>query len=217
MNLMKRRAHRTACTATTLPRRTQPDRDQTPARARTATGQQARAGRAGGSRHTAGPAGGRADPAAVGEFIERFAGILYESGVPRMPARVFAALLTADAGQLTAADLAAILGVSPAAVSGGVRYLVQVGLVAGPRASPARGGCPTACRDDVWHQLLRMRNTLLARLDRDPAGRRRAAGHRHARRGAADRQCEYFEFVAGRARRHAGPLGRAPGRAGRPS
>ena len=34
-------------------------------------------------------------------FIERFASVLVESGVPRMPARVFAALLADDSGRLT--------------------------------------------------------------------------------------------------------------------
>ena len=47
----------------------------------------------------------------------------------RMPARVFAAILTADDGRCTAAELAGTLGVSPAAVSGAVRYLMQLGLV----------------------------------------------------------------------------------------
>ena len=42
-------------------------------------------------------------------FVERFASVLTESGFPRMPARVFAALLATDSGRLTAAELAAML------------------------------------------------------------------------------------------------------------
>ena len=57
-----------------------------------------------------------------------------------MPARVFAALLAADASQLSAAELAAVLGVSPAAVSGAVRYLTQIGMVAAA-GEPGRGAC----------------------------------------------------------------------------
>ncbi len=102
------------------------------------------------------------DDGAVGRFIERFAAILVEAGFPRMPARVFVALLTADSSRLTAADLAGVLQASPAAVSGGVRYLVQVGLV-------RREGEPGSRRhhyrvpDDVWSDLLLDRNRLLQR------------------------------------------------------
>ena len=46
------------------------------------------------------------DQDAVGRFVERFASVLTEAGIPRMPARVFAALLTADSSSLTAAELA---------------------------------------------------------------------------------------------------------------
>jgi predicted transcriptional regulator len=107
-------------------------------------------------------AGTLRDEGAVGRFIERFAAILVEAGFPRMPARVFVALLTADSSRLTAADLAAVLQASPAAVSGGVRYLVQVGLV-------RREGEPGSRRhhyrvpDNVWSDLLLDRNRLLQR------------------------------------------------------
>jgi DNA-binding transcriptional regulator GbsR (MarR family) len=65
------------------------------------------------------------DDAAVGRFVERFAAILEDSGVPRMPARVFVGLLATDSGSLTAAELAERLQASPAAISGAVRYLAQ--------------------------------------------------------------------------------------------
>jgi|GEM_PF-5374476 len=57
---------------------------------------------------------------AVRRFVEDFASALAEMGVPRMPARVFVALLTSDSGRLTAAELAARLRASPAAMSGAV-------------------------------------------------------------------------------------------------
>ncbi len=47
----------------------------------------------------------------------------------RMPARVFATLLTSETASLTSAELAARLRVSRAAVSGAVRYLTQVSMV----------------------------------------------------------------------------------------
>ena len=64
------------------------------------------------------------DEEGVRRFIERFALDLSEAGMPRMPARAFAAILSAHDGRCTAAALAGALRVSPAAVSGAVRYLV---------------------------------------------------------------------------------------------
>src|SRR6185436_10524901 len=63
------------------------------------------------------------------EFVERFALLLDEAGMPRMPARVFAAILADDGGRLTARELAERLSVSPAAISGAVRYLTQAGMI----------------------------------------------------------------------------------------
>ena len=103
------------------------------------------------------------DPAAIGGFIERFAGILYGAGMPRMPARVFAALLAADVSHLSAADLAGVLRVSPAAVSGAVRYLGQIGLVE-TAGEPGSRRLSYSVPDDVWAQLVESRNTVLARM-----------------------------------------------------
>jgi DNA-binding transcriptional ArsR family regulator len=134
------------------------------------------------------------DPAAIGAFIERFAGILYGAGMPRMPARVFAALLAADASRLSAADLAAVLGVSPAAVSGAVRYLAQVGLVAAA-GEPGSRRLSYSVPDDVWAQLVEARNTVLARLSATLVdgvallGAGTPAGER------LSRSARYFDFV----------------------
>src|ERR1700743_728911 len=84
-------------------------------------------------RRPAGRRGPRADGAAARDdalfaYIERFAAVLVAAGFPPMPARVFVALLVTDSGRLSAAELAAVLRISPAAVSGAVRYLIQLGL-----------------------------------------------------------------------------------------
>ncbi|MFC5821287.1 GbsR/MarR family transcriptional regulator [Nonomuraea harbinensis] len=49
--------------------------------------------------------------------------------MPRMAARVYAALLVTDSGRLSAAELAGQLGVGASAISGAVKYLVRVRLV----------------------------------------------------------------------------------------
>jgi predicted transcriptional regulator len=79
-----------------------------------------------------------------------------------MPARVFVALLVADAGRLTAAELAGVLRVSPAAVSGGVRYLIQVGLVHKERVPGSRRDY-YRMPDDVWSDMFRLRDQVMAR------------------------------------------------------
>jgi DNA-binding transcriptional regulator GbsR (MarR family) len=143
----------------------------------------------------AGTDGGERDEAAVSQFIERFAGVLFDSGVPRMPARVFVALLTADAGQLTAAELGEILGVSPAAVSGGVRYLIQVGLVTGTGA-PGSRRLYYSVPHDVWHRLLRMRDQLMARWTETLREGARIVGAGTAAGERLTESVEYFEFMA---------------------
>jgi len=95
-------------------------------------------------------------------YLERFSSVLVAAGIPPMPARVFAALLVADAGRLTAAELAGILRVSPAAVSGGVRYLIQLGLVHKERVPGSRRDY-YRMPDDVWSDMFRLRDQVMQR------------------------------------------------------
>jgi len=62
-------------------------------------------------------------------FIEGFALKLNESGMQRMAARVFATILTAPGGGLTAREIAETIGVSAGAVSGATSYLTRTGLI----------------------------------------------------------------------------------------
>lgn len=75
---------------------------------------------------------------------------LTEVGLPRMPARVFAYVLVDDAERYTAAELASGLRVSPAAISGAVRMLVQAGLLGKEREPGARVDTYRVYDDDVW-------------------------------------------------------------------
>jgi predicted ArsR family transcriptional regulator len=68
----------------------------------------------------------------------RLASAFAEAGFPPMAANVLVALLTSERGALTADELAAELGASPAAVSGAVRYLVTVGMAARHRVPGER-------------------------------------------------------------------------------
>ena len=154
---------------------------------------------------------------AIGRFVERFAAVLVEAGIPRMPARVFAALLASDSGSLTAEELAGRLQASPAAVSGGVRYLIGVGMI-------SREGVPGSRRhhyrvpDSVWDEVVSSRDRIMARWTAvlkegiDVVGRDTPAGAR-----LID-SVQYFEFVSAelprvltRWREHKAALDRAAG------
>ncbi|WP_424923892.1 GbsR/MarR family transcriptional regulator [Actinophytocola oryzae] len=87
----------------------------------------------------------------VDRFVERFALLLTDAGLARMPSRVFGALLVTDDGKLTAGDIADTLQVSPAAVSGAVRYLVQVGLIV-RRRDPGERRDHYEVTDDMWYE-----------------------------------------------------------------
>ena len=122
-------------------------------------------------------------------YIERFAAVLVAAGFPPMPARVFVALVISEDARLTAADLATTLRISPAAVSGAVRYLIQVGLVHKERVPGSR-------RDyyrmpgNMWDDLLRMRDQVMSRWGAlvregiDLVGPDTAAGARMAEQAA---------------------------------
>jgi DNA-binding transcriptional regulator GbsR (MarR family) len=108
------------------------------------------------------PVARQRDPAAVREFIERFTGQLTQAGFPRTPARIFVALLTADSSKLTAAELAELLQASPASVSGGVRYLIQVGLVVA-EGEPGSRRQHYRMSVDVWQDIVRLRDRQFSR------------------------------------------------------
>ncbi|QFZ21807.1 GbsR/MarR family transcriptional regulator [Saccharothrix syringae] len=104
------------------------------------------------------------DDQAVLRFIERFSSVFTESGMPRMPSRVFVALLATETGRLTAAELADLLRVSPAAISGAVRYLTQVQLVSRERETGTRRDVYRLF-DDVWYEALFRREEMFRRWE----------------------------------------------------
>jgi len=135
------------------------------------------------------------DVAAVRQFIERFTALLGQSGFPRTPARIFVALLTADSSSLTAAELASLLQTSPASVSSGARYLVQIGLVT-TEGEPGSRRQHYRMPPTVWQDIVSLRDRQFTRWaaelsdgveilgPRSPAGRRMAETVR------------YFEFIS---------------------
>lgn len=92
--------------------------------------------------------------------VERFAHTMEMSGMPRMAARVFAYVLAEDSDRYTAAELADGLRVSPAAISGAVRYLVDARLLFREREPGMRGDLYRVYDDDVWSAIMAARGTV---------------------------------------------------------
>ncbi|MGA4840587.1 GbsR/MarR family transcriptional regulator [Streptomyces sp. G45] len=104
------------------------------------------------------------DPTPASRFTEEFGAQLAWAGMPRMPARVFAALLASDEGALTAADLGERLHVSPAAVSGAVRYLTQQYMITRERERGSRRDI-FRVRGNQWYEALGNRDAVLQRWE----------------------------------------------------
>ncbi|MDN3354647.1 MarR family transcriptional regulator [Actinomadura sp. DC4] len=102
------------------------------------------------------------DPEAVGQFVEHFASALTDAGLQRMHARVFAALHGTDSGRLTAAEIAETLQISPAAVSGAVRYLIQFNLVRREREPGSRRDT-FVVDNDSWYEAIVNRDEVILR------------------------------------------------------
>ncbi|MEU6080063.1 MarR family transcriptional regulator [Streptomyces sp. NPDC047108] len=137
---------------------------------------------------------GKRDDDALSRFVERFAADLTEAGMQRMASRVFAALLASDSGSMTSAELAEQLRISPAAVSGAIRYLSQVDVVRRER-EPGTRRDRYRVYSDIWYEsftrrdqsLLRWRSTL--REGAEALGEDTPAGGRLAE------TAEFFEFL----------------------
>nr|WP_241778066.1 MarR family transcriptional regulator [Streptomyces sp. CT34] len=89
---------------------------------------------------------------------------MVDAGMQRMPARIFACLLASDTGVLTSAELGERLQVSPAAVSGAIRYLSQVGMVSREREPGSRRD-RYRVHSDQWYEALTRRDSVLVRWE----------------------------------------------------
>ena len=127
--------------------------------------------------------------------VERVAALLAESGMPRMAARVFAYALADDGDRYTAAELASGLRVSPAAISGAVRYLTDTRLMFREREPGSRAELYRIHEDDVWGTITAARVPLLLMWEQavEEAARMIGPGHRGTRRLRESQ--EFFRFT----------------------
>jgi DNA-binding transcriptional regulator GbsR (MarR family) len=130
------------------------------------------------------------DDDAVSRFIERFAAELTDAGMQR----VFAALLASDSGALSSAELGDQLRISPAAVSGAIRYLSQVEMVTREREPGSRRDL-YRLYSGLWYETFTRRDQVLVRWQKtlregvETLGADTPAGARLAE------SVEFFEFL----------------------
>ncbi|MFF0445893.1 GbsR/MarR family transcriptional regulator [Streptomyces sp. NPDC004609] len=132
------------------------------------------------------------DEEVVSAFVERFAAQLVEAGMTRMPARVFAAILASDSGVMTAAELGRQLKVSPAAVSGAVRYLAQVHMVSREREPGSRRE-RYRVHTNQWYEALTSRDQMMHRWEETLREGVASLGHESP---AGERMAETLEFFS---------------------
>jgi len=127
--------------------------------------------------------------------VERVAALMAESGLPMMAARVFAYALADDGDRYSAAELAAALRVSPAAISGAVRYLLTTRLLLKEREPGTRADLYRIQDDDVWSAIMLARVPLLEAWEQAvaDAAAQIGPGHRGTRRLLETK--EFFRFT----------------------
>ncbi|MFC9128733.1 GbsR/MarR family transcriptional regulator [Streptomyces sp. NPDC057099] len=141
-------------------------------------------------------AGSGRDTEAVSRFVESFAAQLVEAGMPRMPARVFAALLASDEGSMTSAELGDQLRISPAAVSGAVRYLAQTHMVSREREPGSRRE-RYRVHGDQWYEALTNREAVLKRWEGALREGVTSLGHDTPAGRRLSETLAFFEFLQG--------------------
>ena len=128
-------------------------------------------------------------------FVERFAMVLRDAGMAPMAARVLAYALADDADRYTAGDLAEGLQVSPAAISGAVRQLVQFGLLTREREPGTRSDLYVLDDRDLWSRVVSSEMAVLSRFEDTLVAGIEAIGlERPGGRRLAETQ-EFFAFL----------------------
>lgn len=126
--------------------------------------------------------------------MERYAETLAASGWPRMMSRVFACLMVADDGRLTAAELASRLQVGPSAISGAIKLLQPSGLVIRER-EPGQRQDYYRVQEDAWYRAVTGNDANLARWQEASAEGARLLGVDSAAGARFDETRRFFEFL----------------------
>lgn len=134
------------------------------------------------------------DKEAVSRFVERFASEMTEAGMQRMASRVFAALLASETASMTSAELAEQLQISPAAVSGAIRYLSQVNMVSRER-DPGSRRDRYVLHNELWYETFTRRDQVLTRWEKVLRDGAEMLGPDTPAGARAAETAEFFEFL----------------------
>ena len=153
-------------------------------------------------------------------FIENMARLLADWGLPRMTGRVLFMLMAAEESSLSASELSQRLGVSPAAISGAVRYLMHLQMVV-RESVPGERRDRYRLVDDSWYEVTVAKMTLIKTIadmagqgavaaggPGTAAGKRLAGMHdfyRWVQENMPDLLRQWAEVKAGRAGEAGGP------------
>ncbi|MDV9191128.1 MarR family transcriptional regulator [Streptomyces sp. SR27] len=143
---------------------------------------------------TGGTGAATGEDAAVSRFVERFAAELTEAGMQRMASRVFAALLASETASMTSAELAGQLQISPAAVSGAIRYLSQVSMVSRER-DPGTRRERYVLHNELWYETFTRRDQILTRWEKVLREGAAALGPHTAAGARTAETAEFFAFL----------------------
>jgi DNA-binding transcriptional regulator GbsR (MarR family) len=127
--------------------------------------------------------------------VERLGQTMESMGIPRMPARVFAFVLADDESAYTAAELARGLDVSPAAISGAVRYLTDTHLLVRERNPAGRGDLFRVRDGDIWGTIQAARLPMLDRIIETVGEAVELLPPGSAGRARVEETRDYFTFI----------------------
>ncbi len=139
---------------------------------------------------------GTRDEEAVRRFVEHMAMTLADWGFPRMAARVLMTMTCDDKASLSAADLAERLEVSPAAISGAVRYLVQMGLLVREPVPGTRRDRYRLPDDPFYEASIVRRNIMRSLADLTEEGVAAAGGPVTPAGARIAEMRDFYRFVA---------------------
>jgi DNA-binding transcriptional regulator GbsR (MarR family) len=131
----------------------------------------------------------------LAQAVERLGQTIESMGVPRMPSRVFAFILADDRSTYTAAELARGVDVSPAAISGAVRYLADTHLVVRERNPAGRGDVFRVRDGDIWSTIQAARLPLLDHIVTSVAEAAELLPPGSAGRERVEETRDYFTFI----------------------
>ncbi|MCW2782896.1 MAG: transcriptional regulator TrmB [Marmoricola sp.] len=126
-------------------------------------------------------------------FVERMGSALSDAGLPRLPARVFSALLVDDDGRMSASELAEVLGVSAGSISGAVKYLTQLSMIRRERERGSRRDA-FVVDDDAWYEAMMRRDSVYAPMIAALGPAIQSLGRSPARQRLVMTQ-EFLEFI----------------------